>query len=159
MLAAHAFAAMGLWEGTQEVPASAETRLLFRNCGCTAQESSAAVAQCGHMCLLFLLRTFIYTHTYITSLDLIFIFVNFGMVPKHCLCQLYKQLLSGTCLTLPRAPFGSQLCLGEGWSLSRVIGTRVLPAAGFALHNCLCSCSRSTSRECLFQAVFPVLRR
>lgn len=28
------------------------------------------------------------------------------MVPKHCLCQLYKQLLSGTCLTLSHAQLG-----------------------------------------------------
>lgn len=44
------------------------------------------------------------------------------MVPKRCLCQLYKQLLSGTYVTLSHAQFGSQLCLGEGWSLSRVMG-------------------------------------
>lgn len=57
-----------------------------------------------------------------TSLDWIFITVNFEMVPACCLCQLQKQLLSGTCLTLSHAQFGSQLCLGEGWALSRVRG-------------------------------------
>lgn len=79
---------------------STATHLLFRNCGCTAQEKFFS---CSTTCPGALAAP---PHTYMTSLNLIFIFVNFEMVPKHCLCQLYKQLLSRPCLTLSHAQLG-----------------------------------------------------